>query len=35
MTEEFDIPIFKKGYELYKMFYTFRTTVPKQDKYTI
>ena len=35
MTEEFDIPIFKKGYDLYKMFYTFRTIVPKQDKYTI
>ncbi|MFA5878357.1 MAG: diversity-generating retroelement protein Avd [Candidatus Staskawiczbacteria bacterium] len=35
MTEEFDIPIFKKSYDLYKMFYAFRTTVPKQDKYTI
>lgn len=35
MTNEFNIPIFKKGYDLYKMFYTFRTTVPKQDKYTI
>lgn len=35
MAEEFDIPIFKKSYDLYKLFYTFRTTVPKQDKYTI
>ena len=35
MTEEFNIPLFKKAYDLYKMFYTFRTTVPKQDKYTI
>ena len=35
MTEEFDIPIFKKSYDLYKLFYTFRTTIPKQDKYTI
>ena len=33
--EEFDIPIFKKTYELYKKFYTFRTTVPKQDRYTL
>ena len=35
MTEEFDIPIFKKSYDFYKMFYNFRTTIPKQDKYTI
>jgi len=35
MAEEFDIPIFKKSYDLYKLFYTFRTTIPKQDKYTI
>ncbi len=35
MTEEFDIPIFKKVYDLYKTFYAFRTTVPKQEKYTV
>jgi polyphosphate kinase 2 (PPK2 family) len=35
MADEFDIPVFKKAYEFYKMFYVFRTTVPKKDKYTI
>jgi hypothetical protein len=35
MTDEFDIPIFKKSYDFYKMFYVFRTTIPKQDKYAI
>jgi len=35
MTDEFDTPLFKKGYDLYKLFYTFRTTIPKQDKYTL
>ncbi len=33
--EEFDIPIFKKIYELYKIFYSYRNTVSKQDRYTI
>ena len=32
---EFDIPIFKKTYNLYKEFYALRLTVPKQDRYTI
>ena len=32
---DFDIPIFKKSYELYKSFYTFRGLVPKNDRYTI
>jgi len=32
---DFDIPIFKKSYELYKTFYGFRLSVPKQDRYTI
>lgn len=35
MTNEFDTPLFKKGYDLYKFFYAFRTTIPKQDKYTL
>ena len=35
MTDEFDIPIFKKSYDFYKMFYVFRTTISKQDKYAI
>ena len=33
--DEFDIPIFKKTYELYKEFYSFRHAVSKQDRYTI
>lgn len=33
--EEFDIPIFKKIYDLYKNFYSFRNSVPKQDRYTL
>ncbi len=35
MLNEFDVPIFKKSYDLYKTFYGYRTTVPKQDRYTI
>jgi len=33
--EEFDIPIFKKTYELYKKFYSLRNSIPRQDRYTI
>ena len=33
--DEFDIPIFKKTYELYKTFYGFRNIIPKQDRYTL
>jgi len=33
--EEFDTPIFKKTYELYKTFYSYRNTVSKQDRYTL
>lgn len=33
--EEFDIPIFKKTYDLYKIFYRYRNTVSKQDRYTL
>ena len=32
---EFDIPIFKKTYDLYKTFYSYRGAIPKQDRYTI
>jgi len=35
MNTELDIPIFKKSYELYKIFYGFRGSVPKQDRYTV
>lgn len=33
--QEFDIPIFKKVYELYKNFYLLGSSVSKQDRYTI
>lgn len=33
--DEYDIPIFKKSYCLYKLFYGFRHTVSKQDRYTL
>jgi hypothetical protein len=33
--DEFDIPIFKKAYMLYKDFYGIRSSVSKQDRYTI
>jgi len=33
--DEFDIPIFKKTYELYKEFYVLRNYVSRQDRYTI
>src|SRR3989344_5312843 len=32
---DFDIPIFKKTYDLYKKFYGLRGGVPKQDRFTI
>ena len=33
--DEFDIPIFKKAYSLYREFYSIRSSVTKQDRYTI
>ncbi|MBI4992072.1 MAG: four helix bundle protein [Candidatus Harrisonbacteria bacterium] len=33
--DDFDIPIFKKSYELYKTFYGYRLMVSKQDRYTL
>jgi len=33
--QEFDIPIFKKTYELYKNFHSIRNLAPKQERYTI
>ncbi len=33
--DDFDIPIFKKTYDLYKTFYGYRSLIPKQDRYTI
>ena len=35
MLSEFDIPILKKSYELYKIFNEYRKLVPKQDRYTV
>lgn len=32
---DFDIPIFKKTYDLYKAFHEYRKVVPKQDRFTI
>ncbi|MFA5386513.1 MAG: diversity-generating retroelement protein Avd [Candidatus Paceibacterota bacterium] len=32
---DFDMPIFKKTYELYKVFYAYRNNVTKQDRYTL
>jgi len=33
--DEFDIPIFKKIYAMYRNFYGFRNSIPKQDRYTL
>lgn len=33
--EEFDIPIFKKIYELYKYFDGLKNSIPKQVRYTL
>jgi len=33
--KEFNILIFKKSYNLYKIFYSYRKTIPKQDRYTL
>src|SRR3989344_2378574 len=32
---ELDIPIFKKSYNLYRVFYSYRLDVAKQDRYTL
>ena len=32
---DFDIPIFKKTYDLYKTFHEYRKVVPKHDRFTI
>jgi len=32
---DFDIPIFKETYDLYRTFYGLRLGVPKQDRYTL
>lgn len=33
--EEFDIPIFKKTYDMYKTFYGYRNLVPRQDRFAL
>lgn len=33
--DNFNIPIFKKTYDLYKTFYGYRDSVTKQDRYTV
>jgi len=32
---DFDIPILKKSYTLYRTFHDYRKLVPKQDRYTV
>ncbi len=32
---DFDIPIFKKAYDLYKTFHEYRRLIPKQDRFTL
>ena len=32
---DFDTPIFRKTYDLYKTFYGYRADISKQDRYTI
>lgn len=34
-TNEIEIPILKKSYDLYKLFHEYRKIIPKQDRYTI
>jgi len=33
--DDFDIPIFKKTYDLYKTFYGYRNSITKQDRHSI
>ncbi len=33
--DEFDLPIFKKNYELYKLLYGLKVSISKQDRYTL
>jgi hypothetical protein len=33
--DDFDIPIFKKTYDLYKLFYGYRNLMSKEDRYSI
>jgi hypothetical protein len=33
--DDFDIPVFKKSYELYKTLYGYRADVPRKDKYAV
>jgi len=35
MLDEFDIPIFKKAYDLYLFIYGLRNNIPKQDRYAL
>ncbi len=33
--DSFDIPIFKKSYDLYKVLHEYRNSIPKKDRFTI
>ena len=32
---DFDVPIFKKSYDLYRVLHDYRRLVPKQDRFTL
>jgi len=32
---DFDVPIFKKAYDLYRAFHEYRRLIPKQDRFTV
>ena len=33
--DDFGIPIFKKAYDLYRLFHEYRRVAPKQDRFTV
>jgi len=35
MFDEFDTPLFKKSYELYKLLYNHKNNVKRQDRFTV
>ena len=33
--DDFDVPVFRKAYELYKTLYGYRAEIPRQDRYAV
>ena len=33
--DDFDVPIFRKAYELYEILYGYRAEIPRQDRYAV